>query len=281
VARDLPSFDLVLATVGRVDEVERLLTSLEAQAYHRLRLLVVDQNPDHRLDEVLARHGALAIVHLRSEPGLARARNRALTDLAADLIAFPDDDCVYPPDLLERVARRFADDASLDALTGRAIGLDGRSEATWKRDAARLTDTNLWNRAISYTIFLRRGVVEHVGSFDEELGLGSGNPWDSGEEIDYLVRVVRSDARVEYDPGVTVIHEQPTLTPSQLRARGFRDGASLGYVLRKHRHPHAEVARRLSRPLGGALLSLVRLDLAQARFHVANLRGRLFGLRRG
>ena len=55
-----------------------------------------------------------------------------------------------------------------------------------------LTDDNLWNRAISFTIFLRRDVVEAVGPFDEELGLGSGRPWASGEETDYLIRAVRT-----------------------------------------------------------------------------------------
>jgi GT2 family glycosyltransferase len=274
---ELPSFDLVLATVGRVTELERFLTSLEAQAYERLRLLVVDQNPDDRLDEVVARHGELDLVHLRSGPGLSRARNRALAELARDLVAFPDDDCVYPPELLERVARRFAEEPSLDGLTGRAVDRDGRSEATWKRDAARLTDTNLWNRAISYTIFLQREVVARVGPFDEQLGLGSGNPWSSGEEIDYLVRAIRAGARIEYDPSLTVIHEQPLLSPSELQARGYRNGASLGYVLREHRHPKGEVARRLVRPIAGVLLSFVRLDFAQARFHVANLRGRIAG----
>jgi GT2 family glycosyltransferase len=277
---ELPSFDVVLATVGRVTELERFLTSLEAQAYERLRLLVVDQNLDDRLEDVLARHGKRDLVHLRSEPGLSRARNRALNEISADLVAFPDDDCIYPPELLQRVARRFAEEPSLDGLTGRAVDRDGRSEATWKRDAARLTDTNLWNRAISYTIFLQREVVERVGPFDEQLGLGSGNAWSSGEEIDYLVRAIRAGARIEYDPGLTVIHEPPRLSPSEQRSRGYRDGASLGYVLRKHRHPKSEVARRLVRPIGGALLSLVRLDFAQARFHLANLRGRFAGLRR-
>jgi GT2 family glycosyltransferase len=277
---ELPSFDLVLATVGRVGELERLFTSLEAQPYERLRLLVVDQNTDDRLDGSLASHGQLKVVHLRSEPGLSQARNRALAELAADLVAFPDDDCVYPPDLLERVARRFTDDRSLDGLTGRAAGWDGSSETSWRHDAARLTDTNLWNRAISYTIFLRRGIVERIGMFDEQLGLGSGTQWSSAEEIDYLVRAIRMGARIEYDPSLTVIHDQPTLSPSALRARGYRDGASLGYILRKHRYSKGEVARRLFRPIGGALLALARLDIAQARVHASNLRGRIAGFRR-
>lgn len=276
---ELPSFDLVLATVDRTTELTRFLESLGAQSYRRFRVLLVDQNDDERLAPILAEHGALDVVHLRAERGLSRGRNRALPELRAELVAFPDDDCVYPADLLERVARRFAEDASLDGLTGRSVDSGGRSGRSWKLDPAALSETNLWNRAISYTSFLRREVVERVGLFDEHLGLGAGTHWSSGEEIDYLVRALRAGARIEYDPMLTVTHDARPLSGDDLRARGYRDGASLGYILRKHRYPKREIARRLVRPLVGASLSIARRDLRQARFHLANVRGRIAGLR--
>jgi glycosyltransferase involved in cell wall biosynthesis len=276
VTRELPSFDLVVATIGRAVELQRFLDSLEQATYRRFRVLVVDQNEDARLDSVLGAHTELDIVHLRSPAaGLSRARNRALTGLQSDVVAFPDDDCIYAPDLLERVAHRFASDPTLDGLTGRAVAPDGASSPSWKNDAATLTDTNLWNRAISYTIFLRRDVVSRVGRFDEALGLGSGRPSSSGEEIDYLIRAVRGSARIEYDPKLTVMHAQREST----KAIAYRDGASVGYLLRKHGYGLALRARMLIRPLGGALLSIARLDATRARFHLATLRGRIAGYR--
>ena len=218
-------------------------------------------------------------MHLRSERGLSRARNAGLAHVDADVVAFPDDDCVYPDDLLERVARRFSGDGALDGLTGREVGPDGRSPPSWKTDATMLTDDNLWNRAISFTIFLRRETVAAVGKFDEELGLGSGRPWSSGEEIDYLVRAVRNGARIPYDPGLTVMHAAKPVAADDRRELAYRDGASVGYILRKHRYPRRVVARMLVRPLGGALRSLVRVEAAQARVHLATLRGRFRGLR--
>jgi GT2 family glycosyltransferase len=280
VARpELPSFDLVLATVGRAYELARFLDSLEAQSHGRFRVLLVDQNEDERLEPVVAERRELEIAQLRSERGLSRARNRALSELTGDLVAFPDDDCVYPADLLERVARTLAADAALDGVTGRSVDVSGASSASWKLDTARLTDTNLWNRAISYTIFFRRELVERVGSFDERLGLGAGTPWSSGEEIEYLVRALRVGARIEYDPSLTVTHDERPLAPRELRARGYRDGASLGYILRKHRYRRREIARRLIRPVGGVLASLTRGDRTQAAFHAATFGGRVQGLR--
>jgi len=279
VAEALPTFDLILATVGRVEELERLLDSLERQTHGAFRLIVVDQNDDDRVEPALAGR-PFEIVRLTSERGLSRARNVALPHVTAGLVAFPDDDCVYPDDLLERVGRRFATETALDGLTGREVNVDGRSSASWKTDAALLTDDNLWNRAISFTIFLRRKTVAQTGSFDGQLGLGSGTPWSSGEEIDYLVRAVSGGARIAYDPSVTVTHRPKALDEAGRRELAYRDGASVGYVLRKNRYPNRAVARMLVRPIGGALASLVKLDASGARARLATFRGRLRGFRK-
>jgi GT2 family glycosyltransferase len=268
-----PSFDLVVATVGRTDELGRLLDSIEAQEAS-VRVIVVDQNDDGRLDGVLA-EPRLPTERVQAARGLSRARNAALPLLEADVVAFPDDDCSYPPGLLARIADRFAADPTLGGLTGRAEDADGKSAASWKRDRAVLTDENLWNRAISFTIFLRRAVVEAVGPFDEELGLGSGTPWSSGEEIDYLIRAIRNGARIEYDPSLAVTHD----VRADNTGTGARDGASIGYLLRKHRYSPRVLARMLVRPVGGAGASLLHRDLDRSRYHLATLGGRLRGYR--
>jgi glycosyltransferase involved in cell wall biosynthesis len=246
------TFDLVVATVGRVEELGRFLGSLERQTQRDFRVLVVDQNEDDRIVPFLTER----VVRLHSPPGLSRARNEALPHLDADVVAFPDDDCVYPDDLLERVAARLD---GLDGVTGR--------EPWWTADAAVLTRDNLWNRAISFTIFLRREVVARVGAFDDRLGL----PSSSGEEIDYLIRALATGARIEYDPSLVVEHPYKHV---DLRAAGARDGASVGYLLRKHHYPARTVARMLARPLAGAVVHPRR-----AGFHLATFRGRLSGYR--
>ena len=270
--QELPSYDLVVATVGRVQELEHFLTGLEFQTHHRFRLVLVDQNPDDRLDEMVEAT-SLDVLHLRSEPGLSRARNAGLAHVTSDIVAFPDDDCAFDQDLLAHVSRLLARDPKLDGVTGRSVDRGGRSSPSWRRDAALLTDSNLWNRAISYTIFLRREVVERVGMFDERLGLGSPEPWSSGEEIDYLIRAVRAGARIRYDPSLTVRHDGSDDDTA------FRDGASIGYLLRKHRYSKRMLARMLVRPAGGALFSVAHRDGTRARAHAATLRGRVRGYR--
>ena len=273
MSRELPSFDLVVATVGRQAELERLLDSIAAQEYPRLRVVVVDQNDDERLAGTLAADRPFDVLRLRSPLGLSRARNVALQHVTGDVVAFPDDDCTYPPGTLEHIATRFAEDTALDGLTGLAEDESGRSSRSWKRDAVALTADNVWNRAISFTIFLRRDLVARVGAFDERLGLGSSEPWSSGEEIDYLIRAIGLGARIEYEPTLVVRHAVPVVDASV----GLRDGASVGYLLRKHRYPTSVVVRMLVRPVGGVMTSFVQRDRRRAAYRAASVRGRLRG----
>lgn len=275
----LPSFDLVVATVDRVAELERLFDSLDAQTQRGFRVLLVDQNPDDRLAPALERARSFELVRLRSEPGLSRARNAALDLIQGDVVAFPDDDCTYEPGLLDAVAHRFADDSRLDGLVGRAVNEHGSSSPSWSTTPALLTRDNLWNRAISYTIFLRARVVERVGGFDETLGLGSNGRRRSGEEIEYLVRALAEGAYIAYDPQLLVTHPERIYSPDERRELAARDGASVGYILRKHGYPGKTLGRMLARPVGGATLALARGNAGQARIHLATLRGRLHGYR--
>lgn len=274
---ELPTFDLVLATVDRAQELEAFLASLDRQTHRGFRLLVVDQNPDDRVEPVLGRH-AVPLVRVHAERGLSRARNEALGLLEADLIAFPDDDCVYPDDLLERVARRFASDPGVGGLAGRAVDHEGRSDPNWDDEGGQLTRDSVWQRGISITIFLRRRVVERVGTFDERLGLGAPDARASGEETDYLIRAIDLGERLEYDPELTVEHPETKRSPARLRELRYRSGSSTGYILRKHRYSARAIGRMLVRPLGGAVLALARADVARARTHLATLRGRVSGL---
>jgi GT2 family glycosyltransferase len=271
-------FDLVVATVDRTDDLAALLGSLDTQTHRAFRVVVVDQNEDDRIERVLAAHPDLDVLRLRSARGLSRSRNAALGTLTAEVVGFPDDDCLYAPDLLQRVACRFAEDAGLDGLSGRPVAADGRVAGRWPTTRQAITPATVFHTANSHTIFLRRRVVEQVGAFDEALGLGSVTPWSSGEEIDYLVRALRHGGHIEYDPSLVITHPVKPVTPGELIALGRRDGGSIGYVLAANRYPASTVLRLLLRPFVASLAFLVLLDTTRARFHLATLGGRLRGL---
>ena len=276
------TIDLVLGTIGRTAEIDRFLRSLDGQTYRDFRLIVADQNEDDRLVPILGRLAeAFPILHLRAGRGLSRARNVALEHLTADLVAFPDDDCAYGPDVLQRVATFFEEHPEHDGLGGLPVDEAGKTSAGHPdTKSSPMTVFNLWRRVGSFTFFARHRLIARVGPFDETLGVGSGTPWGGGEDLDYVARALKAGCSVYYDPTLHVWHPRKREHESDPDPRqGFAYGAGYGRALRKNRLPWWFVAYSCARSFGGAALSLLRGDSSLARFYWAVGRGRVRGWR--
>lgn len=271
---------LVLATVERTKQLEHFLISILSQTYHNFELIVVDQNLDNRLVPILTPYqDHFPILHLRSKPGLSHARNVGLRHVKGDIIGFPDDDCCYPPDLLERVVMFFQKQPQWDGLSGRSVDSEGHtSMGRFDHTSGQVNLLNVWRRSISTSIFLRFHPVMVTGEFDEQLGAGSGTPWGSAEETDYLIRCLTTGFQIYYDPEIIVIHPYSTLnyTTSTFR-RGYSYGMGAGRVLRKHHYPLWFFGYWLLRPLGGVLVSCAQFRLYKALYHWKVFKGRLEG----
>lgn len=272
--------DLIVATVGRRIELEHFLDSVASQTYRNVRVLVVDQNEDDRLAPVLERfESRLSIRRLRSPRGLSRARNVGLAQVTADIVAFPDDDCSYPPSLLEDVVQALAAHPEWAGLSVRTLDVRGRSSSMlWDRSAGAIGRFSIWRRAISIGIFLRASAVEAVGGFSEELGQGSGTRWGSGEESDLLLRMLESGLRIQYEPSLHVRHESPlpTLTERD-RRRAYEYGLGHGHVLRMHGYPRWFVAFRVAQLIGASGAFALKTRLGSAQFYLAMALGRAKG----
>jgi glycosyltransferase involved in cell wall biosynthesis len=272
-------YSILLATCGRTQELDQLFGSLTAQTWRDFEVLVIDQNPDDRLAETLDRYaGKLELRYMRSALGHSRAFNAGLARVTGDIVAFPDDDCWYDPDLLERVERFFRETPDWSGIAGREIVPPGFSSGgRWDSRPGRVTRRNVWRRAITFSIFLRRSVVEGA-FFDESLGVGAGSPWGAGEETDYLLRAMERGHSIYYDPSLGIWHRGrsgPYRPETFAKARHY--GMGIGRVLRKHHYPLHSVAYHLVRPFGGALLYLSGGRAEKARYHWSIFSGRMNG----
>lgn len=275
--------DLVLATRGRTSELEGFLRSLHDQAFRGFRLIVVDQNADDRVAPVLAGYPEINQLHVhdRGGAGLSRARNRALTHLEAEIVGFPDDDCLYGPEVIDRVVSLFATHPGWDGILGRVRDPTGASRMRWGDQPGLVTRGTLWNRVSAAAVFLRRRVVEGVGPFDEDLGLGSGTRWPSGEETDYVIRAIDAGFRLEFDPTLAVVHVDPFLMlDDAARKRATVQGRTSIRLMRKHGFPAATIAGSVARSAARAAQRLAQGRVGDARFHADVLRGRLSELAR-
>lgn len=271
-------FSLVLGTMGRSVELQRFLQSLAAQSHSQVQLIIVDQNQDDRVGEVLQRvHLDCEVCHLRSAPGLSHARNVGLSVAHGDVVAFPDDDCWYPPNLLQEVEEILSTTPHLDGVTGSSWDEHGRPSGG--RLAAKSGPIDLfdvWAKGISYTIFLRKGVCDAVGTFDETLGVGAGTAFGSGEETDYLIRALKAGKQLSYFSQLRVFH--PNKEDDRSAEKSYKYGAGMGRVLSKHEYPLLFRIRSVLKPAVGSAWALLGVDRPLVHVRWSRCVGRIAGM---
>lgn len=273
---------LIIATKERVTEVDQFMESLEKQRVSDIELIVVDQNEDDRLVPVIKRYSnSLSILHLKSKPGLSKARNLGMKFIEnADIVAFPDDDCIYPENTLRTVIDYFKENPEFDGLTGRSIDFNHHSSAgNFSKEAGQLNLYNVWKQGISFTIFLKKNVIDNIKGFDEELGVGANTAWGSGEETDYLIRSIKQGFNINYTPELKIIHPDPILDMNpKTYQRAYSYGAGMGRVLKKNHYPLWFKSKMLFRPFAGYFLSLIRFNFKKSYFYYRTFMGRARGV---
>jgi glycosyltransferase involved in cell wall biosynthesis len=272
-------FSLILSTKGRVVEVERFLRSLQMQTHHDFELIVSDQNEDDRLADALRsfdRGGRL--IHLKNRGGVSRARNEGIARASGEIIGFPDDDCAYPPRILEEVEHFFQSRPEYGFLSGRSFADDGKDAVSrHSKTAGPVKRATIHAQCIEFALFIRRDSLGDT-RFDENMGVGASTLWHSDEGPDLLLRLEDRGIRGYYDPRFTVWHPSPVQNfDARSIDRSYRYACGSGYFLRKHGYSRRFLAYLTFRALCGAALALAMLKIAKARFFWGRLRGRWRG----
>lgn len=273
-------FSLVMATLGRSVEIAAFIESLLAQGRGDVELIVVDQNGDDRVEAVLEPYrDRLPLTHLRTARRAANpARNLGLAQARGEVVTFPDDDCLYPPGLLDRVDAAFRADPQLAVLTGPSESpAGGLGSGRWRQDAGPITLANVWTSVIEFNLFIRRDVALALGGFDE--AMGPGTPLGSAEGNDLVAAAVAAGHAARYDPAQRVVHPDKSLSDIAV-ARARLYGRGLGLALRRHRVPPAVWLNFAVRPLGGVAVSLLRGRTSDAAYYANTLAGRAAGFLR-
>jgi glycosyltransferase involved in cell wall biosynthesis len=277
--RTAPLVSLLLCTIGRTEPLLRMLQSLERQTCKNFEVLVVDQNPPGVLDPFLGQfERSLAIVHCRSPRGLSLARNVGLARCRGSLLAFPDDDCWYPEDLIARIVAIFEADPDVDIHTGRTLDADGQASLGLflTRDAP-IDKGNIWFAGNSNSLFVRTLAARRVKGFDESLGVGAATKFKSGEETDFVLRMIENGAKALFHHDLYVHHAQVLDNEAQALRRAEAYAPGFGRVLRLHRYGLIYLGKRLARTLARACIALTKGDLATARYKLIWAKGTASG----
>ena len=225
-----PDVTVVIPVHDRSAELERCLRSLGG-----IDVVVVDDGSaqPERARAICRRHGA-TLIHRARRGGPAVARNAALRETEAELIAFLDSDCVAPPGWLAHLAGHFTD-PRVGAVAPRISPAPNGGHGARERYGSARSPLDLGpvpgavapGRPIAWVpaaaLLVRRAALGN--GFDEALRYG--------EDVDLVWRLCGAGWTVHYDPTVAVAHHEPSSWRSLL-ARRYRYGTSAAPLARRH-----------------------------------------------
>ena len=265
-----PPITVVVCTRERPDDLARCLAGLLAQAYPRMRILVVDNAPrtSATADLVRALGPAAPVRYLCApRPGLSHARNAAVRAARGEILAFTDDDVVPDRYWLAEIARSLHEHPRADVIAGLAVPAEldtpaqlwfeqfgGHSKGRGFTPAVfgphtRHAQSPLYPLpafGVGANMTFRPGVIERIGMFDP--ALGAGTPAAGSEDTLAFTQVLLAGGTIAYTPRALVRHRHRRDTAG-LRAQlvGYGTGLAAMYT-----------SLLLSRPrLLPALLALV------------------------
>jgi glycosyltransferase involved in cell wall biosynthesis len=252
-------FSLITVTMGdRPQLIARLKASLDAQTYRDFEWIVVDHKD-----------------HPEFKGGLSRARNFGIERATGDILGFPDDDAWYGPDLLESVSVMLADPEN-DGVSFRVVDEHGNCSAGGWMSAGKktVTKSTVWHTVVSCSFFVKRKKLGNV-RFDGGLGVGSGTRFGSGEETDFVLRLIENGAKIIYDGSKCVCHPMPTGKTSV--SKGWLYGNGYGLVLRMHHYSLIRVFWAIGVQAARAVQAVLQLRFKKAAYHIAMAAGRFAG----
>jgi hypothetical protein len=172
---------------------------------------------------------------MKQEPlGLAVAQNSGVEAAGCDWIAVTDDDCIVHENWLA-VITKAVKEHPVDAITGRVLPQKAEGEKRLPVSSRVSNEARLfagksapWHVGSGNNFAVRRCVFLALGGCDQRLGPGS--PGLGGVDMDLFYRLLRSGAKIWYEPSALVFHERQTFLQRKLRRPmyGYGMGACFG-----------------------------------------------------
>jgi GT2 family glycosyltransferase len=221
---------IILCTHDRATLLERALASLAATAVPEgvdVETVVVANACRDATAQVVHSwqdRGMIANLRVLEEPrlGKSHALNRGVSEAAGDLLIFVDDDHRVARDWLANVVAAAHAAPEIPCFCGRIVPDWDGSEPSWVHDEGEyrirpfpVPHFDLGPEPCEVTfqgflpgggnLFLRKTILRTVGGFDLHLG-PRGHDLGGGEDVAFVVRVLRAGLPIRYVPGALQYH---------------------------------------------------------------------------
>jgi glycosyltransferase involved in cell wall biosynthesis len=224
---------VVVPTRNSAQTLAACLTSIRAQTYDHLEVIVVDNTSSDGSDQLATRW---ADIVLRGGPERSAQRNRGAAESTGEFLVFVDSDMVLERDVVAACVEVVERGADAIVIAEQSFG-----DGFWARCKALERSCYVGDDSIEAARFFRRSVFEAVAGYDEDLT--AAEDWDLHERVRQTgARVGRVDALIWHDEG--------NLRLGPLAAKKFHYGRTFGRYLAKH----PRLARRQAQPFRQAFV---------------------------
>lgn len=273
---------LIITSRDKPVELKRFFKSIVDQIHFSGNVVIFFCDQGDNLGIVEEFSGRIEIKYIKINPcGLSAARNLAIRHIIdSDIVAFPDDDCWYPSDFLDRLSKDFVSTPELDVICTRVF--DPIRALPYGRrpiDVVKIIDfSNLFRFPISVGIFARLSSLKVSGAFFNE-NLGAGTAIGSGEETELISRMLEHKLVIKYFGTYDVYHEVPNVAKED-RLKNFQYGIGFGLLVKYlFLRGHWKVLIEFNRVVVGSALGIIwHLFRPHSRGTYA---GRLLGVIKG
>ena len=267
---------LIMPTINVTEELDLFLKSLTEQIYKNFELIIIDQNAGNEAFEIVKKYeDDFEIKYIKSEQsGLSLNRNKGLIMMDGDIVGFPDDDCEYRADTLEKVVTFFKENKDKRIYSCRTLERDkDYGTGVMLENDVELSIDNVDSTVKSLTFFVNYS-LEDITLFDENLGVGAY--FGSGEETDYVLTLLHKGFKGNYFANDIIYHpakkgNYDDLEKAYKYALGYGALVKKEVKCRKNFFYIFKFWKRLFRSLGGIIITKNR------RYHRIVLKGRLRG----
>lgn len=237
------SISVVIATRNRAEQLAnciRRFAKLDTGSLEAWELVVVDNGSSDDTAELVT---ALAVetglpLHYVYEgaPGVSAARNAGIQTARYPILAFTDDDCLVDPSWLSAIQRSFSEDPSVVMVGGRVDLFDPEDEEVSVRrfdDRVEIMGIDdIFTRLIGCNVAISAAALRKAGAFDTSMGPGTS--FKAGEDHELFYRILKSGAKVVYEPNVRVEHAHGRRKRAEISALKANYVKGRATILGKH-----------------------------------------------
>jgi glycosyltransferase involved in cell wall biosynthesis len=252
-----PSLSLVVATLGRRQELLALLQSIPSEQRFAIEVVVVDQNAEGLSAELAPFSDYLRLKHLPvSFCNANAARNLGAEHASASWLMFPDDDARFLPETLDRALQLIQSDR-FDLIGGQIVNdANVPHLLQWLPHPTEITRHTIEHTLVESSFFIRKTFFLKAGGFDPLFGPGGIFP--SAEGADLMQRMWRhAGLRSRYDPAIAVYHPSkhtPSTHAGRQRIHDFAMGEG-AFTMRHYRIlPLLTIGRKLLFRMAGTMV---------------------------